>query len=167
MRSSSLANNPLAITREINSKYDAVLEVRDNLGLIEQVAGTDFEAIIAEIEDAKDFTGITVVTGPVTNWNSVNKILTVATVKGDKGDTGAQGLQGIRGLQGIQGPIGLKGSDGTNGLNGLNGAAGTNGLNGMVPILEFSIDIDGDLNYEVVGYEAGPTVGGDTEVEEW
>ena len=41
MRSSSLANNPLAITRELDGRYDVVLQVRDNLALIEQVAGRD------------------------------------------------------------------------------------------------------------------------------
>ena len=37
MRSSSLANNPLAITRELDGRYDVVLQVRDNLDRIEQV----------------------------------------------------------------------------------------------------------------------------------
>lgn len=167
MRSSSLANNPLAITREINSKYDAVLAVRDALLLIEQVAGVDFEAIIAEIEDAKDFTGITVVTGDETSWDSVNKILTVATVKGDTGDTGPQGVAGPTGPRGPIGPRGLSGEAGTDGVDGYNGANGSNGLNGMVPILEFSIDGDGDLAYEVVGYEEGPTLGERFPTQEW
>ena len=39
MRSSSLANNPLAITRELDGRYDVVLQVRDNLDLIDQVSG--------------------------------------------------------------------------------------------------------------------------------
>ena len=60
MRSSSLANNPLAITRELDGRYDVVLQVRDNLDLIEQVAGIDFATILAELESAQDspaFTG--------------------------------------------------------------------------------------------------------------
>lgn len=160
MRASSLANNPLAVTRELDGRYDVVLEVRDNLDLITQVSGIDFAAILAELEAAQDFTGITVVTGPVTSWDPNTKILTVATVKGDKGDTGATGPQGIRG------PIGLTGAAGINGTNGLNGARGTDGLNGMVPILQFSIDVDGDLAYEVIGYEEGPAVGSRFPVEE-
>lgn len=164
MRASSLANNSLAVTRELDGRYDVVLEVRDNLDLITQVSGMDFAAILAELEAAQDFTGITVVTGPVTSWDPNTKILTVATVKGDKGDTGATGPQGIRGLQGIIGPIGLTGAAG---INGLNGARGIDGLNGMVPILQFSIDVDGDLAYEVIGYEEGPALGTRFPVEEW
>ena len=58
MRASSLANNPLAATRELDGRYDVVLEVRDNLDLITQVSGIDFAAILAELESAQDFTGI-------------------------------------------------------------------------------------------------------------
>ena len=54
MRSSSLANNPLAITRELDGRYDVVLQVRDNLDLIEQVAGIDFATIITELEAAQE-----------------------------------------------------------------------------------------------------------------
>ena len=168
MRASSLqATNTLAINREIDSKYDAVLEVKEKLAEIELVAGFDIAGLIAELEAAQDFTGITVVAGSVASWDPNTKVLTVATVKGDTGDTGATGPQGIRGLQGIQGPIGLTGTAGINGTNGLNGARGTNGLNGMVPILQFSIDVDGDLAYEVIGYEEGPTLGTRFPVEEW
>ena len=77
MRSSSLANNPLAITRELDGRYDVVLQVRDNLALIEQVAGIDFATILAELESAQDFTGITVVQGETVAWDAVNKILTI------------------------------------------------------------------------------------------
>ena len=37
MRSSSLANNPLAVTRELDGRYDVVLEVRDALPEIERL----------------------------------------------------------------------------------------------------------------------------------
>jgi hypothetical protein len=63
--------------------------------------------------------------------------------------------------------IGLPGEDGADGVNGHNGANGINGLNGMVPILEFSIDGDGDLAYEVIGYEEGPTLGERFPTQEW
>lgn len=95
MRSSSLANNPLAITRELDGRYDVVLQVRDNLDLITQVSGIDFAAILAELESAQDFTGITVVQGETVAWDAVNKILTVP--KGDKGDKGNTGLTGPKG----------------------------------------------------------------------
>ena len=122
MRSSSLANNPLAVTRELDGRYDVVLEVRDNLDLIEQVAGIDFAAILAELESAQDFTGITVVQGETVAWDAVNKILTVPKGdKGDKGDTGLTGPQGIQGIQGIQGETGLQGIQGEIGIQGIPG----------------------------------------------
>ena len=168
MRASSLqATNTLAINREIDSKYDTVLSVKEKLAEIELVAGFDIDGLIAELEAAQDFTGITVVAGSVASWDPVTKVITVPTVKGDTGDTGDQGLKGDTGDQGIQGLRGLTGSAGLNGSNGLNGANGTNGLNGMVPVLEFSIDLDGDLAYEVIGYEEGPTLGERFPVEEW
>ena len=168
MRASSLqATNTLAINREIDSKYDTVLAVKEKLAEIELVAGFDIDGLIAELEAAQDFTGITVVAGSVASWDPVTKVITVPTVKGDTGDTGAQGLKGDTGDQGIQGLRGLTGFAGLNGINGLNGANGTNGLNGMVPVLEFSIDLDGDLVYEVIGYEEGPTLGERFPVEEW
>lgn len=134
MRSSSLANNPLAITRELDGRYDVVLQVRDNLDLITQVSGIDFAAILAELESAQDFTGITVVQGETVAWDAVNKILTVPKGdKGDKGDTGLtgpQGAQGIQGSQGIKGDTGLKGDTGSQGPKGFDGATGAQGLKG-------------------------------------
>ena len=134
MRSSSLANNPLAITREMDGRYDVVLQVRDNLDLIEQVAGIDFAAILAELESAQDFTGITVVQGETVAWDAVNKILTVPKGdKGDKGDTGSTGLtgpQGIQGPQGIKGDTGLKGDTGSQGPKGFDGEDGAQGPKG-------------------------------------
>ena len=168
MRASSLqATNTLAINREIDSKYDTVLSVKEKLAEIELVAGFDIDGLIAELEAAQDFTGITVVAGSVASWDPVTKVITVPTVKGDTGAQGIQGIQGVQGIQGATGPRGLTGANGTNGINGLNGANGTNGLNGMVPVLEFSIDLDGDLAYEVIGYEEGPTLGERFPVEEW
>ena len=134
MRSSSLANNPLAITRELDGRYDVVLQVRDNLDLIEQVAGIDFAAILAELESAQDFTGITVVQGETVAWDAVNKILTVPKGdKGDRGDTGNTGLagpQGIQGSQGIKGDTGLKGDTGSQGPKGFDGEDGAQGPKG-------------------------------------
>lgn len=128
MRSSSLANNPLAITRELDGRYDVVLQVRDNLDLITQVSGIDFAAILAELESAQDFTGITVVQGETVAWDAVNKILTVP--KGDKGDKGDTGLTGPQGAQGIQGPQGIKGNTGPKGDTGSQGPKGFDGATG-------------------------------------
>lgn len=168
MRASSLqATNILAINREIDSKYDAVLAVKDKLTEIEKVAGLDIDQILTDLQEAQDFTGISVVAGEVAAWDPINKVITVPTVKGDTGAVGPQGPVGSDGVQGPIGPRGLTGAKGTNGVNGADGSNGRDGLNGMVPILKFSIDDDGDLAYEVIGYEEGPTAGDRFPVGEW
>lgn len=168
MRASTLQNtNLLAVNREIGSKYDVVLAVKEKLPQIELVAGMDITGLIQELENAQDFTGITVVIGTVPSWDPINKILTVTVEKGDKGDKGDKGIQGPVGPigpQGLRGLTGPKGNDGTNGVNGINGI---NGLNGMIPIIEFSMDADANLMYEVIGYEEGPTMGERFPVQEW
>ena len=168
MRASTLQNtNLLAVNREIGSKYDVVLAVKEKLPQIELVAGMDITGLIQELENAQDFTGITVVIGTVPSWDPINKILTVTVEKGDKGDKGDQGIQGPVGPIGPQGLRGLTGQKGKDGLDGLDGVSGMNGLNGMIPIIEFSIDSDANLMYEVVGYEEGPTMGERFPVQEW
>ncbi len=168
MRASTLQNtNLLAINREIGSKYDVVLAVKEKLPQIELVAGMDITGLIQELENAQDFTGITVVIGTVPSWDPINKILTVTVEKGDNGDKGDQGIQGPVGPIGPQGLRGLTGPKGKEGLNGKDGASGINGLNGMIPIIEFSIDADANLMYEVIGYEEGPTMGERFPVQEW
>lgn len=166
MRASTLGNNVLAINREIDSRYDAVIAVRDKLPEIELVTGMDITGLIQELENAQDFTGITVIIGDVPNWDPISKVLTVTVEKGDKGDKGDQGDQGPIGI-GQQGPRGLTGPKGKDGLNGKDGRDGINGLNGMVPIIEFSIGADANLMYEVVGYEEGPAMGERFSVQEW
>ena len=167
MRASTLGNNILAINREIDSRYDAVIAVRDKLPEIELVAGMDLDALITELENAQDFTGITVVVGDVANWDPVNKILTVPVEKGDKGDQGVQGPIGAKGPIGPQGPRGLTGAKGRDGIDGIAGANGINGANGMTPVLEFRLDNEYNLVYEVVGYEEGPSMGDRYPVQEW
>ena len=167
MRASTLGNNILAINREIDSRYDAVIAVRDKLPEIELVAGMDLDALITELENAQDFTGITVVVGDVANWDPVNKILTVPVEKGDKGDQGVQGPIGAKGPIGPQGPRGLTGAKGGDGIDGIAGANGINGANGMTPVLEFRLDNEYNLVYEVVGYEEGPSMGDRYPVQEW
>ena len=164
MRASTLGNNVLAINREIDSRYDAVIAVRDKLPEIELVSGMDITALIQELEDAKDFSGITVIVGDVASWDPVTKVLTVPVEKGDKGDVGPQGPIGSTGPIG---PIGPRGLTGATGNNGTNGKDGINGINGMAPIYRFSIDDNHNLVYEVIGYEEGPTMGERFPVEEW
>ena len=157
MRSSTLNSCTAgAIHREIGSKYDLVKFVAEHMAAIEEVANDDIDALIAALNEAKDFTGITVVGGAVPNWDAVNKVLTVPTVKGDKGnkgDKGEVGPQGPQGPQGLQGPQGIRGAPGINGTNGINGL---NGLNGKTPILELVYYSNtGMAEVQVVGYEDG------------
>lgn len=133
VRASSLqALNTLSVNREIDSKYDAVLAVRDKLSQIEIVAGMDVEALLVEMQEATDFEGISVVAGDIAGWDPVNKIITVPTIKGDtgdKGDTGATGPIGPQGLS-IVGPQGPKGDKGDQGIQGIQGARGETGVKG-------------------------------------
>ena len=160
MRASTLGNNVLAINREIDSRYDAVIAVRDHLPEIELVAGMDFDALIAQMLEAQDFTGITVVEGPNVSWDSINKVLVVP-----KGKDGIDGRNGIDGRDGIDGKRGVKGDKGDTGSAGKDGINGVNGLNGMVPVIEFQVDDEFNMTYEVVGYEDGP--GSANTVQEW
>lgn len=163
MRASTLGNNVLAINREIDSRYDAVIAVRDHLPEIELVAGMDFNALIAQMLEAQDFTGITVVEGPNVSWDPINKVLVVPRGKdGINGKDGVDGRDGIDGKDGKRGPKGDKGDTGAPGKNGVNG---TNGLHGMVPVIEFQVDDEFNMTYEVVGYKDGP--GSANTVQEW
>ena len=165
MRASTLNNGTAsALYREIGSRYDLVKFVAEHMAAIEEVANEDIDALIAALNEAKDFTGITVVGGTVPSWDAVNKVLTVPTVKGDKGDKGGKGDKGETGPQGPQGIQGLPGVRGTPGVNGTNGVNGLNGLNGKTPILELVYYSNtGMAEVQVVGYEAGDSPITDTE----
>ena len=163
MRASTLGNNVLAINREIDSRYDAVIAVRDHLPEIELVAGMDFDALIAQMLEAQDFTGITVVEVPNVSWDSINKVLVVP--KGKDGIDGRNGIDGRDGIDGKDGKRGVKGDKGDTGSAGKDGAIGINGLNGKVPVIEFQVDDEFNMTYEVVGYEYGP--GSANTVQEW
>lgn len=163
MRASTLGNNVLAINREIDSRYDAVIAVRDHLPEIELVAGMDFDALIAQMLEAQDFTGITVVEGLNVSWDSVNKVLVVP--RGKDGIDGIDGVDGRDGIDGKDGKRGVKGDKGDTGFNGKDGINGINGLHGMVPVIEFQVDDEFNMTYEVVGYEDGP--GSANVVQEW
>lgn len=154
MRASTLGNNVLAINREIDSRYDAVIAVRDHLPEIELVAGMDFDALIAQMLEAQDFTGIAVVEGPNVSWDPVNKVLVVP--RGKDGIDGRDGVDGRDGIDGKDGKRGVKGDKGDTGSAGKDGAIGINGLNGKIPVIEFQVDDEFNMTYEVVGYEDGP-----------
>lgn len=153
MRASSLSYNTVAVNREIDSIYDAILDVRENLVSIATVAGLDVNALVAEMQEAKDFTGITVVSGSVANWDSVNKILTVPTLKGDQG---TQGLKGDAGLT-VVGPKGADGQKGDRGIQGLKGDKGDTGGAGSQGIQGIKGDRGSDLTVEQIGYNGNGT----------
>ena len=158
-RSSSLQNSTLtALAREIDSQYDAVKTVSDNIDAVVAVASEDLDALTTALNQAKDFTGITVVTGTSASWDPNTKVLTVPTVKGDKGDkgdTGAQGIQGLQGLQGVKGDTGRKGDV---------GPAGMNGTIGKTPEISISYnESTGDLEYTVTYVDSSSQV----QDEEW
>lgn len=122
-RTTSLINiGDLAVQRLLDSKYDVVKAVSAYLADIETIAAQDIPAIAQALQDALDFTNFTVVPGAVPSWDPINKVLTVPTVKGDTGATGPAGADG---------------------------ANGTNGTNGLTPQVEFSVDVNGNLLYNV------------------
>jgi hypothetical protein len=119
-RASTLMNaSDLPISREIDSKWDVVKAVGDKLEVIEMVSQENWDQILADLEEAKDFTGITAVEGDDVSWNPATRVLTVPR--------GEQGIQGIQGEQGIQGPIGLTGLRGAEGAKGEKGDLGAQG----------------------------------------
>lgn len=146
MRSTTLLNvGASAIEREIGSKYDVVKAVSEHLIEIEQLAAEDIDALIVSLNEAKDFTGITVVGGTVAGWDAVNKILTVPTVKGDTGEQGPQGQQGVQGIQGeqgLRGPTGLKGDKGDTGIQGPIGLTGPQGPQGVAGVDGLNLTVE-------------------------
>lgn len=165
-RSSSLNVIDSGLSREINSNFDDVKLVADNIDAVITVASGDLDALIEGIREATDFEGITVVSGAVASWDPVNKVLTVPTVKGDKGDTGATGATGATGSQGPQGIKGTDGSRGPQGLKGDVGPSGPKGTDGLTPVVEFSSDDLGNIYYEVSYITTDKTIN-DRPVSEW
>ena len=130
-RSSSLNNTTAtAMAREIASKYDVVKAVSEALPDIEIVATTDTESLIAAINEAKNFTGITVVAGETASWNAETKVLTIPTLQGVQGEQGEQGIQGEVGPTGARGAKGDAGPQGEQGIQGAPGQRGVQGIQG-------------------------------------
>ena len=130
-RSSSLNQIDSGLSREINSNFDNVKKVADNINAVVTVAGTDLAALTSALTEATDFSGITVVSGPVSGWDPVTKVLTVETVQGVQGEQGIQGIQGPVGIQGAQGVKGVKGDTGPQGTQGPSGKDGNTGPQGQ------------------------------------
>lgn len=122
------SDTAVAQIREIDSRYDVIKLVSEHLDEIALINAIDVEQLLTELQEAQDFTGITVVQGTEVSWDGVNKVLTVP--KGDKGDKGDDGLQGPQGSVGETGPRGLQGPKGDAGDQGIQGPTGPKGLTG-------------------------------------
>jgi hypothetical protein len=105
MRRSSTLNNytASAIIQEVGSKYDTIKEAAAVLKKYEKWLELDVDTLIAGLEEAKDFTGITVVAGSEASWDPVSKVLTVPILQGIDGQDGADGVNGLPGPQGAAG----------------------------------------------------------------
>ncbi len=158
-RGSSLQNNTaIAQIRLIDSRYDVIKEVSEHLLEIEQLAAEDIGALIDSLNEAKDFTGITVVAGTVASFDPETKVITVPTLKGDTGDTGAIGptgpqgpigLTGARGAQGAKGDTGAMGIQGPQGPTGPEGPAGVAGTDGAdLTVEQISYNGDGTFTWQ-------------------
>ena len=101
--------------------------------------------------------GLTLVGDPV------NKVLVVP--RGKDGIDGRDGVDGRDGIDGKDGKRGVKGDKGDTGSAGKDGINGINGTNGKIPVIEFQVDDEFNMTYEVVGYEDGP--GSANTVQEW
>ena len=135
-RATSLSNiSDLAIAREIDSKYDAVKAVSLKLDEIELITEMDIDGLIAQLNEALDFTGIIVVSGEEAGWDPTHKVITIPTVQGEPGLPGEPGV------------------DGTDGVDGVNGKRG------LTPVTTWSVNDDGDLLYETTykAYESSDT----------
>lgn len=154
-RGSSLQNNTaVAQIRLIDSRYDVIKEVSEHLLEIEQLAAEDIGALIDSLNEAKDFTGITVVAGTVASFDPETKIITVPTLKGDTGATGAMGPTGPQGPIGLTGARGAQGAKGDTGAMGIQGPQGPTGPEGPAGIA----GTDGaDLTVEQISYNGNGT----------
>ena len=154
-RGSSLQNNTaIAQIRLIDSRYDVIKEVSEHLLEIEQLAAEDIGALIDSLNEAKDFTGITVVAGTVASFDPETKIITVPTLKGDTGATGAMGPTGPQGPIGLTGARGAQGAKGDTGAMGIQGPQGPTGPEGPAGIA----GTDGaDLTVEQISYNGNGT----------
>ena len=81
-RASSLTNiSNLAVSREIDSKYDVVKTVAEKLADLETFLNTDTDALIASLATAVSLASITIEEGPSVTWNPETKVLTVPTIE--------------------------------------------------------------------------------------
>lgn len=143
-RASSLNVIDSGLSREIGSHFDDVKKVANNIDAVVEVAATDLEGLTAALVEAKDFTGITVVTGDTPDWDATNKVLTVPTLKGDTGED-APVIVGVNktGSVGRVDTYTISMDDGSSYTFEI-----TNGANGYTPVKGVDY-VDGKSNYQL------------------
>jgi len=173
-RSTSLSNVAgSAITREIDSKYDVIKEVSQHLDEIAQILEMDLTTLLAELQEAANFEGLTVEAGETAEWDAVNKVITVPTIAGEDGTDGEDGkdltVSGIS-YNASSGEFtwtfsddttyvtpdlrGEKGETGETGPQGEKGNTGERGPTGYAPVVDMWVDDEGNLIFDTVGYES-------------
>jgi hypothetical protein len=129
MRVSSLTNLGVAIERDIPSGYD---EIQDVAAIDEEVVivANNIDSVVSVAIDLPDILTVQAAADLVENL-SVS-----ATTLGD-------GTEATAVLTGSNIAFGIP--------------EGKDGADGQVPDIEFSVDVDGNLQYEVVGYYENAT----------
>ena len=137
MRASSLINVAGNIIDErVDSKYDKVRIVADNIDAIVTVAALDLEETAVAVDGLAD---------------TLDAIQVEIAAGGLKGDTGEQGAKGDTGDTGATGPQGIQGPIGYTGAKGDKGDTGAVGPQGLTPTITMAYnDTTGDLEYTVV-----------------
>jgi len=141
----------LAVDREIDSKYDVVRSVAEQIGAIEDINTAITDGTLANMLNIINMTVATGAPGSNVTWDGT----TLTVPKGDTGadgQDGQDGLEGAVGPQGVQGIQGIRGLQGLQGLRGLQGIRGASGYNGLTPVVEFDVDGAGNLVYDVASY---------------
>ena len=128
MRASSLTNLGVASDYYIDSDYDKVLQLSAVTQQIQQLApyATEIATLVANLPS---------ITTIAQAEELINNLTVVATTLPAESATTAT-------LVGTEIRLGIP-----------RGEAGAAGANGKTPIIEFTMDVSGNLQYEVVGYE--------------
>lgn len=100
MRRSSTQAIDVAISREIQSDFDSVKLVADNIEEVIVVAGLDIAQVGADIIEINQ------------EISEIQNVIAAGGLIGPQGVQGNQGVQGIQGIQGVQGNQGAKGNRG-------------------------------------------------------
>jgi hypothetical protein len=127
MRANSLTNLGVSIERDIASGFDLIQEVAGIASEIEALAphADEIATIVANLPD-------------VTTVQQANEVLNNLTVSVTTLPTGSMATAELVGTE-VQ--LGIP-----------RGATGADGYDGVTPVVEFTVDGAGNLQYEVVDY---------------